>query len=64
MGDRYDKNHPTWGGSAIIDPWGNIMSELEEGSGIITADIDLDYLESLRNKLPIYDHRRFSVLKP
>ena len=42
----------------------NIMNELEEGSGIITADIDLDYLESLRNKLPIYDHRRFSVLKP
>jgi predicted amidohydrolase len=40
------------------------MNELAEGSGIITADIDLDYLESLRNKLPIYDHRRFSVLKP
>jgi nitrilase len=64
MGDRYDKNRPTWGGSAIIDPWGNIMNELAEGSGIITADIDLDYLESLRNKLPIYDHRRFNVLKP
>jgi nitrilase len=64
MGDRYHKNHPTWGGSVIIDPWGNIMNELEEGSGIITADIDLGYLESLRNKLPIYDHRRFSVLKP
>ena len=64
MGDRYHKNHPTWGGSVIIDPWGNIMNELEEGPGIITADIDLGYLESLRNKLPIYDHRRFSVLKP
>ena len=40
------------------------MNELKEGSGMITADIDLDYLKSLRNKLPIYDHRRFSVLKP
>ena len=55
---------PTWGGSAIIDPWGNIMNELEDGPGIITANIDLGYLKSLRSKIPVHNHRRFSILKP
>ncbi len=64
MGDRYHKNRPTWGGSAIIDPWGNIMNELEDGPGIITANIDLGYLKSLRSKIPVHNHRRFSILKP
>ena len=64
MGDRFHPKRPTWGGSAIIDPWGNIQGELDDGPGVIVADIDLNYLKKLRQKMPVYEHRRFSVVKP
>ena len=64
MGDREHPNRPTWGGSAIIDPWGRIVSELEGGPGVAVAEIDLSYLRDLRNKLPMHKHRQFSVAKP
>jgi nitrilase len=64
MGDRFHPKRPTWGGSAIIDPWGNIQAELDDGPGVIVADIDLNYLKKLRQKMPVYEHRRFRVVKP
>ena len=64
MGDRFHPKRPTWGGSAIIDPWGNIQGELDDGPGVIVADIDLNYLKKLRQKMPVYEHRRFRVVKP
>jgi len=64
MGDRSHPKQPTWGGSAIVDPWGNILSELEGGQGVVIGDIDLDYLKKLRQKMPVHEHRRFSVVKP
>ena len=64
MGNRQHPKSPTWGGSAIIDPWGNVISQLEEGLGIVTADIDLSYLKGLRNNLPVHEHRRFNIIRP
>ncbi|MDX2349609.1 MAG: carbon-nitrogen hydrolase family protein [Porticoccus sp.] len=64
MGDRSHPKQPTWGGSAIVDPWGNVLSELKDGQGVATADVDLDYLKKLRQKMPVHEHRRFSVVKP
>ncbi len=64
MGDRDHPKQPTWGGSAIIDPWGTIVGQLEGGSGVVVADIDLSYLSDLRNKMPVHKHRQFSVAKP
>lgn len=64
MGDRSHPKQPTWGGSAIVDPWGNVLSELKDGQGVAIADVDLDYLKKLRQKMPVYEHRRFSVVKP
>jgi nitrilase len=64
MGDRTHPKRPTWGGSAIVDPWGNVMAELGDGPGVVTADIDLIYLKKLRQNMPVDEHRRFSVVKP
>lgn len=55
-------SHPngreTYGHSLIIDPWGKILVELAEGEGVITADIDLNYLRAMREKIPIQRHSR------
>lgn len=63
MGDRFHPKRPTWGGSTIIDPWGQIQAQLDDGPGVITAEVDLDYLKKLRQKMPVYEHRRFTVVK-
>ena len=48
----------TWGHTVIIDPWGKILTELESGWGIVSADIDLKMLESVRAQLPSLKHIR------
>ncbi len=48
----------TWGHTVIIDPWGKVLSELESGWGVVSADIDLQKLESIRAQLPSLEHIR------
>ncbi|HXV78650.1 MAG TPA: carbon-nitrogen hydrolase family protein [Candidatus Binatia bacterium] len=54
------KSFETHGHSMIIDPWGKILSELPDGPGIVTAEIDLDYLAQIRAELPALTHRKLA----
>jgi len=59
--DQYGENptsFSTHGHSMIIDPWGKIVAELPEGSGVIIAEVDLDYLTRVRAELPALTHRK------
>jgi predicted amidohydrolase len=48
----------TYGHSAIVDPWGEVLAQLQEGEGIVTADIDPSRIEAVRGNLPALRHRR------
>jgi len=48
----------THGHSMIVDPWGKILAELADGAGIVTAEIDIEYLIKVRAELPALRHRR------
>lgn len=48
----------THGHSMIIDPWGKILAELPDGAGVITGEVDLDYLIRVRAELPCLEHRK------
>jgi nitrilase len=48
----------TWGHSMIIDPWGKVLAELEDGEGIITAELSLGRVKEIRECLPALNHRR------
>jgi predicted amidohydrolase len=52
------KSFETHGHSMIVDPWGRIVAELADGPGVITAEIDLNYLAQVRAELPALKHRR------
>jgi predicted amidohydrolase len=52
------KSFETFGHSMIVDPWGKILGELPDGPGIVTAEIDLDYLAKVRAELPALNHRK------
>ncbi|OUS12425.1 hypothetical protein A9Q89_05935 [Gammaproteobacteria bacterium 53_120_T64] len=49
---------PTWGGSAIIDPWGEVLAEMDSEEGFIIADIDLARVKELRQNMPVLEHHR------
>lgn len=55
-------SHPsgrkTYGHSAIIDPWGQVIAQREAGDGIVVADIDTAMPGELRAKFPVLEHRR------
>jgi predicted amidohydrolase len=52
------KSFETHGHSMIVDPWGKILAELADGPGVISAEIDLDYLAKVRAELPALKHRK------
>lgn len=56
--NRDHPKKPTWGGSAIIDPWGEVLAEMDDEEGFIIADIDLTRVKELRQNMPVLEHRR------
>ena len=58
--NRDHPKKPTWGGSTIIDPWGEVLVEMNDEEGFIIADIDLARVKELRQNMPVLEHRRLS----
>lgn len=52
------KNTEFFGHSCIIDPWGETVIEGGEDEELLTADIDLGVVDSVRAKIPIFVDRR------
>jgi len=63
LANRSHEKTPTWGGSAIVDPWGILLGELQGEPGCLVVEIDHDRLRCLRRDMPVQEHRRFSVVK-
>ncbi len=53
----HGENRESYGHSMIIDPWGKVLADGGIMPGVITAKIDIDYLEEVREKLPSLKHR-------
>lgn len=58
QGGYNSERRRTYGHSLVADPWGRILSELDEGPGIVTAELDMDRLEEIRTRMPVWDHRK------
>lgn len=56
--DRTIKAKGLWGGSAIIDPWGTVIAQLEGEVGVATADINLTMINDIRTRMPVQNHAR------
>lgn len=51
-------SYKAYGHSLVIDPWGKILSEANEGEEIIYSQIDTDYIKKVRAELPLLQHRK------
>jgi nitrilase len=48
----------TWGHSMILDPWGGVLAQHGDGTGVVVADAAREPLRALRRSFPVLDHRR------
>ena len=58
QGGTHANGRRTFGHSMLIDPWGEIKDVLAEGEGVVSGEIDLDYLAKVRESLPALKHRK------
>lgn len=56
---RHNAKRESYGHSLIIDPWGKVIAALEDplATGIAVAEIDLDHMAAVRQRMPIMQHR-------
>lgn len=47
-----------WGHSLIADPWGLVLARAGEGIGFASARLDMDYLRTVRGRIPVMQHKR------
>jgi deaminated glutathione amidase len=60
QGGSHENGRRTWGHSMVVGPWGDVISVLPEGEGVVLADIDTQHIEQVRSQLPALKHRRQS----
>ena len=50
-----------YGNSLMVDPWGTVIARASDKPGVITAEIDLDYVTKVRQSTFTLDNRRPDV---
>ncbi|XP_048855233.1 omega-amidase NIT2 [Brienomyrus brachyistius] len=51
-------SYVAWGHSAVISPWGEVITKAGVEETVLYADIDLQYLAEVRQQIPISSQRR------
>ena len=59
----YNSSYISYGHSLIVSPFGEILYELDDKEDMITYSIDLDYVDKVREELPLLYHRRNDLYK-
>jgi nitrilase len=57
----HSSGRETFGDSLIIDYWGQVLTRLVKGAGVIIADIDLASQAETRARFPALDNRRLGA---
>ena len=57
QGGTHGKGRESWGHSMIVDPWGRRIVQCQKGNELVVAEIDLEYLADIRQKMPVLAHR-------
>ena len=55
---RHEDGRSTFGHSLVIDPWGDVLLDMGEETGIGFADVDLSKISEVRSRIPALNHRR------
>lgn len=53
----YALGRTSFGSSMIVDPWGTVLARVPEREGYAIAEVDFDWLDGIRRKIPCLAHR-------
>jgi deaminated glutathione amidase len=57
QGGKHANGRQTWGHSMVVDSWGLILSQRDEGEGLVIAELDAAAMQQRRTQLPALKHR-------
>jgi nitrilase len=57
QGGRHENGRRTFGHSLIVDPWGEVVACLDEGEGVVSAELSRERIAAVRSQLPALEHR-------
>jgi predicted amidohydrolase len=63
QGGLHNNGRSTYGHSMIVDPWGNVLSELDVSEGMIISTLEKSNLNKVRKSLPAIQHRRLPITR-
>jgi predicted amidohydrolase len=55
---QHEDGRATYGHSLVIDPWGTVALDMQDGVGIGYAQIDMAQVADVRRRIPVLAHRR------
>jgi deaminated glutathione amidase len=55
---RHEDGRSTFGHSLVVDPWGEVLLDMDESPGVGFAEIDLKRIPEVRARVPALNHRR------
>lgn len=54
-------SYQSWGHSIVTDPWGAVVSQMDEKEGMSITEIDLERADEVREQLPLLKQRRTDI---
>ena len=63
QGGQHANGRRTFGHSTIIDPWGEVLAELDEETGVACVTLDLQKIKTVRRHLPSVTAGRTDYIK-
>ncbi len=60
QGGYHYNGRETYGHSMIVDPWGRVLAQQPQGTGVIIAEVDLNHLQQTRKNFPVLSHKKLS----
>lgn len=55
---RHADGRQTFGHSLAVDPWGEVLLDMDEGEGLAIAELDMARVADVRGRVPALAHRR------
>lgn len=56
QGGVHENTRRTWGHSMVVDPWGEILAQQDEGAAVLLAEVLKEALQAARARLPALGH--------
>ena len=57
QGGHHENGRRTWGHSMLVDPWGQVLAQQDEGAGVVMGELSAQHLHQVRMQLPALTHR-------